>query len=143
MAEVQQVALKLERETLAPYELPGNRLARDMYRDLPLPWDVDPTQTAFPRELFVRDEFDRDGIPSNKETGEFFCGTIELTPKQLGEKLAVSSMVTRWGEANPDLVGTDQDVVKLAIKELKEALGEQESLRIGYGFAILMFQTRK
>ena len=34
-----EILFCLERETLAPYELPGNRISMNMYDDLPLPWN--------------------------------------------------------------------------------------------------------
>jgi hypothetical protein len=50
-------------------------------------------------------------------------------------------MVTRGREANPDLVGTDKDVVKQFIREMRKALGPgQETVLQGSGTAILLFK---
>ena len=103
------VLLELERETLAPYELTPNRLSRDMYDHLPLPWTIAQPVEAFSASEFVRREWDRDGVLSN---GETFFGGVQLTPVDVFQKmLGTASMVTRWREAHPELVGTDQDVV--------------------------------
>lgn len=50
------------------------------------------------------------------------------------------SMVTRWRAANPELVGTDKDVVKVFAKELREALGGQDWVVEGSGTTIMLFK---
>ena len=48
-------------------------------------------------------------------------------------------MVTRWREAHPQLVGTEQDVVAKMAKEMKDLLGEGEVV-IGSSCALLLFK---
>jgi hypothetical protein len=105
--EVQRVLFHLERNLLAPYELPANRLSRDMYDSIPLPWDVSPPIISFPQSSFVRNEWDRDGILSNGE--DFFGGTEQVSLDKLEAGLSTASMVTRWRAAHPELVGTSED----------------------------------
>jgi hypothetical protein len=134
-----EVLLRLERGTLAPYELPANRLSRDMYDNLPLPWTIPSPVTAFPKDQFVKHAYDRDGILSNGVS--FFGGGMEVTLEQAEKGLGTASMVTRWREANPDLAGTDKDVVKIFVEEMKEALGPgQDRVLQGAGTAILLFK---
>jgi hypothetical protein len=135
------VLLELERETLAPYELTPNRLSRDMYDHLPLPWTIAQPVEAFSASEFVRREWDRDGVLSN---GETFFGGVQLTPVDVFQKmLGTASMVTRWREAHPELVGTDQDVVTAFGARLREALGPGvEALDMGAGTVILMFKKK-
>src|SRR6187402_2892276 len=129
-----KVLLRVERETLAPYELPGNRLSLDMYDNLPLPWNISKPVTEFPQSEYIKLEYDRDGKLSN---GVSFFGQSQIsTMDELEKGLGTASMVTRWRAANPDLVGTDKDVVKVFIKELREALGGQEWMEHGTGTAI-------
>jgi len=64
--------LHFEREVLGVYELPGNRLSRDLYDNLPLPWDVSPPVPEFSKSGFVKHDYDRDGILTNGKT--FFSG---------------------------------------------------------------------
>ncbi|CAF0855710.1 unnamed protein product [Adineta steineri] len=139
-AEVQRILFHLEREVLAPFELPSNRLSRDMYDKLVLPWDVMPPITAFSSSDFVRHEWDRDGILSNGNI--FFGQSDETSLNELERGLATSSMVTRWRNANPDLVGTDKDCVRETMKKLKEALNGQETFIQGSGTVLLLFKKQ-
>lgn len=138
-----RVMLELEREILAPYELVPNRLSRDMYDDLRLPWDVRPALVAFPRDQFVRREWDREGVLSNGKT--FFGDGNEMTSiDSFVQGLGTASMVTRWREAHPDLVGTDDDVVTAFAGRLRKALGPGVTeLELGTGTVILMFKKTK
>jgi hypothetical protein len=54
--------------------------------------------------------------------------------------LATASMVTRWREANPDLVGTEKDCVRQYITELQAALGGKDECFGGSATAILLFK---
>ena len=70
-----------------------------------------------------------------------FGGGSEITLDNLENWMETAGMVTRWKEANPELVGTDKDVMKKFIEELKEVLGaEQEKFSTGSGIAILLFK---
>ena len=135
-AEVMKVLLRLERETLAPYELPGNRISMNMYDELPLPWTVFPPIMAFPESQYVKHDYDREGILSNGES--FFNGSEVSTLDEIEKSLGTASMVTRWRAANS--AGTKQDVTKAFVKELRDTLGGQERLERGSGTAILLFK---
>ncbi|KAH8792615.1 S-adenosyl-L-methionine-dependent methyltransferase [Hyaloscypha finlandica] len=126
--KVQQVLLRFERETLVPYELPGNRLSMDMYDNLPLPWNSE----------YVKYDYDREGVLSNGV--DFFGGGSFTTLDKESKDLSTASIVTRWRATNPELVGTDKDAVKVFIGELKEVLGGQDWILRGMGTAILLFK---
>lgn len=140
-AEVQRILFRLERELLAPYELPGNRLSRTMYDGLPLPWTLSPTIPEFPSTSFVRHEWDRDGDLSSGPDGDFLDGSQEETLSSLEAGLGTASMVTRWREANPSLAGKSDDCVTVTMGALREALGG-DSFRYGSATALLMFKKR-
>lgn len=126
-------------EILDPYSMPGNRMSHNMYDDLPLPWAVTPAVPEFPQELFVRREWDRDGVLSNGKT--FFGGGRATTVKRAMEMLSTASMVTRWREAHPELVGTKQDVVEQLGERVQAALGPGETtVTIGAGIVVLLFK---
>lgn len=133
-----KVLLRLEREVLAPYALPGNHLAMNMYDDLPLPWEVSPPVTAFSQAGFVKHEYDREGVLSNGVS--FFNGSDILKLANIEKGFGTASMVTRWRAANPELVGTDKDVIAVFARQLKETLGEQDWVENGSGTAILLFK---
>lgn len=128
---------RLEREYLAPYELPGNRLSRESYDHLLLPWNCSPPVDAFLESGFTRLEWDRDGKLSDPE--HFFLGDEAVTLKRAQKQLSTSSMVTRWREAHPQLAGTEQDIVVKAMSEMREVLGGEE-LVAGASCALLLFK---
>ncbi|PVH88488.1 S-adenosyl-L-methionine-dependent methyltransferase [Cadophora sp. DSE1049] len=136
-AEVMKVLLRVEREVLAPYALPGNHLAMNMYDDLPLPWDVSPPVTAFSQSEYVKHEYDREGVLSNGVS--FFNGSNIFTLADIEKGFGTASMVTRWRVANLERVGTDKDVMAVFAGELG-ALGEQDWVENGSGTAILLFK---
>ena len=140
--KIREIQLRLERETLAPYTTPGNLLSMNMYDDLQLPWDLPNAVTAFPKSAFVRHEYDRGGVLSNGVS--FFGGGFEATLDQMEKALGTTSQVTRWREAHPDLVGTDKDVAKVYVNELREALPadqHQQKVLYGCGTVILLFKN--
>lgn len=137
-AKVMEVLFRLERETLAPYELPGNRLSMNMYDDLPLPWNVSPPVMDFPQSKYVKHAYDREGVLSSGV--DFFNGGTVTSLDKLEKGLSTASMVTRWRAANPELAGTDKDAVKVFVREVREALGGQDWLLTGSGTAILLIK---
>lgn len=136
--KVKEIFLRLEQQTLALYAMPGNILTMNMYDDLPLPWTVSPTVPAFPQSQYVKLDHDRDGKLSNGV--DFFGGGETETLTEIENGLGTASMVTRWRAANPELVDTDQDVIKVFVKELREALEGQETVSRGSATTILMFK---
>ncbi|KAL1983787.1 hypothetical protein VTN96DRAFT_9873 [Rasamsonia emersonii] len=141
-AAVQQALGHLEKDFLEPYMLPPNRLTRDMYDHLPLPWNVDPPVPAFPESEFVRHEWNRDGVLTDGE--DFFCGSREVSLEVLERVLGTGSMVTRWRDAHPELAHTDEDCVVKTIRRVREALGPEsgDKIRAGVATVILLFKRR-
>jgi hypothetical protein len=131
--------LRFNNESIEPFELPGNRLVRTLYDELPLPWDIATPVTAFPKKDYVRHEIDRDGVPSNGVS--YFAGWQELSFGEIEKILNTISMVTRWREAYPDLAGTEKDVVKAFLAELQGVLGPGvEKVSYGSSYVILLFK---
>lgn len=155
-AAVQKALFRLERDILAPYELPPNRISRDMYDNLVLPWQVkEPTTAgkslaeAFPESDFICLEWDRDGILSDGK--DFFLASDseakgETTLNDLGDSLGTASMVTRWREAHPDLAGTEKDCVRETCAEIKKLMGvrndDNPRLKVGSSAVLLLFKRR-
>ncbi|KAJ3544283.1 hypothetical protein NM208_g3138 [Fusarium decemcellulare] len=111
---------------LAPYSTPSSRLTQTGYVDLVMPWDDPSTTPLFDRETFSRHELDgKDYLPVGSKA--------KKTPDQAGQKppnllTALERMVrtigsvTRWQEAHPDLVGTEDDCVEVLMRQIREEL---------------------
>ena len=154
-AEVQRELSHLEDVVLGPYELPGNRLSRQMYTNLVLPWsNIKERTSGFNESTFKRIIYNADGVLGPGED-DFFSGSTEMTLEKLADGMGTASMVTRWREANPDLVGTDHDCVEVAMRAVGRALrgGPLEGsgraywrplkIRVGSATAILLFTKYK
>jgi hypothetical protein len=155
-AAVQKALFHLERDVLAPYELQPNRISRDMYDNLILPWQVDQVTTegndladVFPKSDFVRLEWDRDGILTDGV--DFFLASSsenkgETTLNDLEASLGTASMVTRWREANADLVGTEKDCVREMCAEIRKVMGVgtegNPTIRVESSVVLLLFKAR-
>ena len=77
---------------------------------------------------------------------DFFAGKKDTSIQELEKGLGTASMVTRWREANPDLANTDKDCVKVAMDEVRKALGvdghSSTTLRVGSSTVILLFKRK-
>lgn len=127
---------------LKPSELPSNRISRNLYDELPLPWTVDLPLLSFSESGFTSFEWDRDGILTD---GMDFLNGDDVTIDDLEKSLNTASMVTRWREANPELAGTEHDCVKVTIGEIRRAMGISQggSIRTVNGVAILLFKRNE
>lgn len=135
-SRVQELMFRLEREYLAPYERPGNILSRTFYDSLLLPWNMTPPIEGFSSTRFTKHEWDRDGKPSSGD--EFFLGNQHVTVARLMKVYETTSLMARWRQANPELIGTDSDILVKTARDLREALGG-ENLVIGVGCVLLLF----
>jgi hypothetical protein len=139
---VQAVLSDLEDNILGPYELRSNKLSRDMYDHLTMPWDT--KTTAFSHSNYKRLEWNRNGKLETDEL-EFFGGSSEGSLQELADSLGTASMVTRWREANLSLVGTENDCVNLTMRRLAKAMGadgidlKDINLRSGCSTTLLLF----
>ena len=136
-SHVKETFFRLEHEYLDPYESVGNRIARNCYDELSLPWDAHPPIEGFSQDGFTRLVWDRDGNLS--DGNHFFLGDQHITLAQLQRKLGTASMVTRWRGAHPDLANTDKDVVVQMAQEAREAIGG-EDITVGNSCTLLLFK---
>lgn len=130
-AKVQALFQSFENDVLRPHELAGNRLSRDMYRDLPLPWSryEDATDESekllalFDQDAFQRLEFNVDG---KVRPGEAFLLARRLTFDECRRGLGTASPVARWREANADKVasGEVEDCVDRLVRQTRELFDE-------------------
>ncbi|KAJ9608196.1 hypothetical protein H2200_007184 [Cladophialophora chaetospira] len=157
-AKLRDFFLKFEVETLAPYELPGNKLVRELYVDLGMPWEcvdrlsedeseLKPLLDEFDEKNFVRLEFNKG---SNVAPGEsFFTGREMTTLLQMKGVLDTVSSVTRWREANKEMVekGEIEDIMDAMVKRAREILDEVPEGRgrdwVDVGSALVVLVVKK
>ncbi|KAF2086190.1 hypothetical protein K490DRAFT_74722 [Saccharata proteae CBS 121410] len=125
---------------LLPHRVLGNELVGDFYENLGKPWESTPeAAAAFPESQFSSRIWNRNNQLDGPDGTDFFGGSMVLTEKQILAVLSTSSMVTRWREAHPDLAGTDEDVVKVLIRDFK-GLGGADGIRTASGLVVLLFK---
>ena len=147
-AAIQEALTKIVNDQLDEYMTPGNRLARDLYVNLPLPWTIGHPVLDFDKSSFVRKEWNTDGNYTSSE--QFFVGGLQtLTLDMLEKLLETGSPITRWREAHQDLVGTEQDVVRVLRREIERLLHEAgvepgtESVTGALSGALLMMKKKR
>lgn len=104
-------------EELSPYFLPGNWLTRGLYRDLGLPWSVQPAVEGFEEGAFWRKDYET--------TEEFLAvGAPKVDLVAFERMLGTMSPVTRWREDHPGAEGTEEDIVRRFRRDLERLLRE-------------------
>ncbi|KAF2875902.1 S-adenosyl-L-methionine-dependent methyltransferase [Massariosphaeria phaeospora] len=122
-ADAIQNAMEKHRDDhLLPYFEPGNWMTRGRYVDLPLPWTLDQPVEDFQESQFVR----KDWVPEEP----FFAVDVEMSLDQWEKITATSSPETRWRQANPDLAGTERDIVKV-LRKTVERLQQEAGVEAG------------
>jgi SAM-dependent methyltransferase len=106
---------------LRPWARVGNLLTRDLYIDLPLPWTLEVPVAEFDKESFVRKEWNKD--KTGVENDIIRTGG-PVTPELFEKLMGTSSPVTRWREAHPDKVGTEEDIVRQLRRQIESLLHE-------------------
>lgn len=143
-AAINEATSKIEEEELAPFFGEGNRLTRNLYSTIGLPWTVSPAVLDFDETTFYRKEW---GVDGNEES--FFENSKMLFDMETLEKLlGTASPVTRWREAHPELVGTEEDVIRRMRRTVERLLHEagvekgKEVIRGGEAGVLLMVKKR-
>lgn len=152
-AKYQQLMDTFQATVLTPYETPGNRLSRELYKDLKMPWDVaeanpdlQPVLSVFNRQNLVRQEINKSGELAQ---GEKFVrgGRIDFAAIKL--ILGTASPIVRWREAHQEQLdkGEIEDCIDEFIRKAKEILDETEEGRgrdyIDTGVSIAILVVRK
>jgi trans-aconitate 3-methyltransferase len=129
--QFQEIMDRFEMETLQPYEMPGNRLCRELYEDIIKPWDVDEKEAkelgldCFKKEDYVRKTWNEGGrIEPDLEGGWMRYEKMPWTI--IKPMIGTASSVTRFRAANKEKIenGEMEDCVDALLKELRAVLGE-------------------
>jgi hypothetical protein len=118
-AAIYAMAKTIFEKELMPYMEHGNRLAQELYVNLPLPWTLIPAVTEFDEAAMFRKEWG----PDNNE--DFvISGSSAVDMDTLEDIMSTMSPVTRWREANPEAVGTEKDITRIFRREIERLLQE-------------------
>ncbi|OJJ07639.1 hypothetical protein ASPVEDRAFT_117139, partial [Aspergillus versicolor CBS 583.65] len=102
-------------EEIQPYFLRGNVLTRGLYKELGLPWSVEPAVEGFEEGEFWRKDYEN--------TEEFLAvGAPKVDLVAFERMLGTMSPVTRWREDHPGAEGTEEDVVRKFRRDIERLL---------------------
>ncbi|KAK4059156.1 hypothetical protein Trihar35433_11153 [Trichoderma harzianum] len=101
---------------LKPFHVPGNYMVRSGYADLGLPWTIAQPVEAFDKETFVRKDW-----PAGEK---FVVGESEVDLDTFEKIIGSGSPPTRWRQAHPEAVGTENDVVRILRRKIERVLRE-------------------
>ncbi|WXC56155.1 hypothetical protein SNK03_002091 [Fusarium graminearum] len=125
----------------------GSQITNDGYVDLLMPWDDPTTASLYDRGSSFRHELTaKDGYFPKPYLMDNNPGDDSLDDKlQRFEKLVNSfGTVNRWQKANPEIIGTEDDIVKLLMRKLRAAAEDDggilnlSSLADKYAIAVII-----
>ncbi|CEI65649.1 hypothetical protein FVEN_g8906 [Fusarium venenatum] len=125
--KVQALIEDLRENVLAPYNSEGSQLTHDGYVNLVMPWDDPATASLYDRQSSTRHELSaKDGYFPKTYMMDSKPSDIPLDEAlQRFDKLVNSfGAVNRWQQANPELIGTKDDIVRILMNKLREAAEE-------------------
>jgi len=113
--KINEAFKKWQKDYLEAHYGTGNFLVRDQYKSLVMPWDAIPQTEPFDPASLFRKEWALDESFHNGQDGTFSLDMFE-------KMFATSSPVTRWRQAHPEALGTEDDVVRVMKNELQRLL---------------------
>ncbi|KAL2785516.1 S-adenosyl-L-methionine-dependent methyltransferase [Aspergillus keveii] len=116
--KIQEAMDRLETQHVQQHFTAGNWMTRDRYESLGLPWTIDPKIPGFDPASFVRKDWDA------RDDDFYAVGQPEVGLDAFERMIGTGSPITRWREANPSLVGTESDVVRIFRREIERLLRE-------------------
>ncbi|RGP74465.1 trans-aconitate 3-methyltransferase [Fusarium longipes] len=148
--EIQAIIDDFRENVLGPYNSAGTQLTEDGYVDLIMPWDDSTTALLYDRQSSSRHELSvKDGYFPSTYLLHTEAHDIPLDEKlHKFEKLINSfGSVNRWQEANPELVGTEDDIVKVLMRKIRKAAenngGSLDFSSLAGKFAIAVIIVKK
>jgi len=141
-----QAAVDEHEELLKDFFIEGNRITRNLYTNLALPWTLSPPVKEFEEATFLRKEWGTDN--KSEPSDEFLAHQEPVDLDRFERILGTSSPVIRWREANLDKVGTELDVVRIIRNNIERLLHEagvekgKEMLRGGVKGVLLVVKRK-
>lgn len=144
-----QAAVDWFQEQIEDYALEGNRLASNLYAGLQLPWAVHGASgSSFDEATFLRKVWDAAHLTSEPEDNPF-TDRQQIDLDTVEKALGTMSQVTRWREAHPEAVGTENDIVRATRKRIERVMREagveegKEVLEQAGGTGVLLMVKKK
>ena len=151
VADKAQALMRRFELDIEPYELEGNRLCRELYKNLVMPWDVDEARQkelgidVFPKYEYVYKTWNEGGkLEPDLEGGWMRRETNKWAIIKYA--LGTASPVTRYREKNKEALekGEMEDCVDRLVKDLREVLGQdKEVVDGGMSTSLVMLKKRK
>ncbi|CAK7229719.1 hypothetical protein SCUCBS95973_007323 [Sporothrix curviconia] len=114
---IQAVMDAFQAQDLEPYMNEGNRIVRNKYRDLLLPWTVpDHPVAVFPQDKFVRRDWTVDDVTFMTHDN------LEINMDLLETVMSTSSPYTRWCEAHPEDVKGENNILRKLRRKVERIL---------------------
>lgn len=113
---LQKVLDDIEEKHLRPFFELGNLHTRSRYVDLPLPWTLENQVVEFDQKTFHRKDWDA--------AEDFYSFQPEVSLDMFEKITETASPVTRWRQAHPNKVGTEDDVVRMYRRAIERHLNE-------------------
>ncbi|CAG2004742.1 unnamed protein product [Fusarium graminearum] len=145
--KVQTLLEDFRENVLRPYSSAGSQITNDGYVDLLMPWDDPTTASLYDRGSSSRHELTaKDGYFPKPYLMDNNPGDDSLDEKlQRFEKLVNSfGTVNRWQKANTEIIGTEDDIVKILMRKLRAAAEDDggilnlSSLADKYAIAVII-----
>ncbi|KAL2816470.1 S-adenosyl-L-methionine-dependent methyltransferase [Aspergillus granulosus] len=138
-AAIQEELDKIEAQYVQQYFTAGNWITRDRYENLALPWTAEPKIAGYNPTSFVRKDW------AARDEDFYAVGQPEVSLDAFERIIGTGSPITRWREANPELVGTERDVVKIFRRTIEQLLrdvgikeGEERVRAATAGFLLMV-----
>ncbi|KAJ4056813.1 hypothetical protein NW761_003583 [Fusarium oxysporum] len=116
-------------DALAPYSTAGTHLTQSGYVALPMPWDDPNTSKFYDQRASARHVLTaEDGFIPNagrKESSQDSSDkSVDKQVQRIERLVGTFGSVSRWQKANPELVGTEQDHVRILMSKVRKVLEE-------------------
>ncbi|RKK92089.1 hypothetical protein BFJ68_g16003 [Fusarium oxysporum] len=116
-------------DALAPYSTAGTHLTQSGYVALPMPWDDPNTSKFYDQRASARHVLTaEDGFIPNAGRKESSQGSsdksVDKQVQRIERLVGTFGSVSRWQKENPELVGTEQDHVRILMSKVRKVLEE-------------------
>lgn len=152
--EVRRVYKETE-SVIEPFELAGNRHARQLYANLALPWTVETDDASIQEDMKLFDQeksgrtvFNPDGQPDDRFEGGYLRHT-KASIKKMTAMLSTASPIVRWREANKEKIASGEvedyvaQVARLTRETMAKVPGGEGVEELGFACSIVMIVLKK